>query len=288
MYKGSSIILGCLLGSQLISAQNVKTEPINGAPQNIIIILANGMGMNQVQAASLKKGSPVSFSNFPVLGFSQPWPVNGKMPSDSTLSIAVGTNKSESTGKDFKSQSLFSLAKDKKMLTGIITTESVTGSTTKNFVIDNPNKKDGEALALDYLNSNIDVIIGGGSQYFDKRYDGRNLFKDFRAKGYNTEFKLSGLNRPSSSKTIAILEKDGIYRASARKDFLSKSALFAAQSMMGSGGSLILINDTKIAEADSLNNTPFLMEEMLDLDKLVSDLTTQTGGQTLIIVIGNC
>ena len=186
-----------------------------------------------------------------------------------------------------KIRTFFDLAREEKMTTAFITTEMVTGRAAKNYVFDHPDKKDGEALALDYLNSDLNIIIGGGSKYFDKRYDGRNLFKEFKTKGYNTELKLSGLNRPTSGKTVEILEKEGIFRASARKDYLSKSALFAMQSLMGSGGSFIMIDDSKIEEADSLNNTAFLMEEMLDLDKMINSLTEQSGGQTLILVIGN-
>src|ERR1017187_8265378 len=66
--------------------------PPKGVPRNIIIILANGMGMNQVASATLKKGAPLSFSNFPVTGFTQPWQQNGNEPTDSNTALAVLTS----------------------------------------------------------------------------------------------------------------------------------------------------------------------------------------------------
>ena len=94
MHKKISFILLFLLKALFVNAQAVKTVPVNGAPENIIIIIASGTGLNQLQAATLKKGAPLNLSKFPVLGFSQPWPANGKMPNDSTMS-AIGTNRSK-------------------------------------------------------------------------------------------------------------------------------------------------------------------------------------------------
>jgi len=284
MHKVRLIILFSIICSEHSFGQNI----IKGAPRNIIIITANGMGMNHIAAASLKSGDMLSWAEFPVTGFSQPWPLNGKQPSDSLIAMAIGTNKFQHTDKGTKPKTIFDLAKEEKMKTGLITTEPVTGMIPKTFVFDNTSKKDNEALALDYLSSNLDIIIGGGSKYFDNRYDGRNLFKEFKKKGYNIKSSLSALNSPSPAKTIALLEKDGIYRASERKDYLTKAALFAMRSMAGeSGGYFLIIDDSKIEEADSLNNTPLLMEEMLDIDKLVSTLVQQANGETLIVVTGN-
>ena len=258
-----------------------------GLPRNLIIVSVNGLGMNQIAAGALKKGSMISFSNLKTMGFVQAWPSNGKQPSDSLTAEAICTGKLQ-MGIDRNSKTLFDVAKAENMKTGMITTNSVTGITPKNFVFENPGKKDDEALALDYLNSNLDIIVGGGSKYFDKRYDGRNLFKEFKNKGYNLESKLSGISNPKPKKTIALLETDGIYRASERKDFLTKAALFASGSMEGeAAGYLLIIDDSKIEEADSLNNTTLLSEEMLDLDKLVSALIERAGSETLILVTGN-
>jgi alkaline phosphatase len=288
MYKIAPIILFSIICHSTNYGQNAKTFPTKGAPRNVILITVNGMGMNQIAAAALKKGTMLSFGNFPVTGFTQPWLPNGQPPSNYVTASAIGTNKFQNQDKNAKTKTIFDLGKDENIETGLISTASVTDLTPKTFVFDDTYKKDNEAIALDYVNYGLNVIIGGGSKYFEKRYDGRNLLKEMKKKGYNIESKLSGLNNPSPIKTVALLEKEGIYRASERKDFLTKATLFATRSMSSEpGGYLLVIDDSKIEEADSLNNTPLLIEEMLDLDKLVATLSEQAGSETLILITGN-
>jgi len=285
MYKTGLIIALSIICSNYSFGQGDRTFPIKGAPRNIIIVNVNGMGMNQIGAAALKKGDMLSLTNFPVTGFIQAWPPNGQQPSDSVTAEAIGTNKFQNSATNIEVKTIFDLAKEEKMKTALIETGPVTETAAKTFVFGNTNKKDNEALALDYIGSNIDIIIGGGSKYFDKRYDGRNLLKEFRAKGYNVVSKLSGLNKPYPGKTAALVEKDGI--SLTNKDFLTKAASFAIQSMGESAGYLLIIDDSKVEEADSLNSIALLTLEMLDLNKLATALTQETGNETLIIITGN-
>jgi len=286
MKKTGFVILIFILNFSIIYSQKAGYTPPKGMPRNIIVILANGMGMNQIEAGIIQKGSEPSYSRFPVTGFCQAWPKNGKTPSDSSTTQALATNKSLS-GPNNKYKNIFDLAREQKMKTGFITTESVTGPTSKFFTLDNPDKKDNEALALDYLKSDFDLIIGGGSHYFEKRKDKRNLFKDLKKSGYNLETNSRKIGQIMATKTLSIIEKYEISRASDRKDLLTKAALGSMHSLSTLDGYLLVINDTKIEEADSLNNISLLTEEMIDLDKMTDEISKQAGGETLVIVIGN-
>jgi alkaline phosphatase len=284
------IVLFCILNLfQGVYGQKADFNPPKDVPRNIVIIMANGMGISQVSAATLKKGSLLSFTTFPVTGFTQTWSANDKMPSDSTTAKAVATNEQEIENSNpvAKNKNIFDWAKEQKMLTGIITTGSVTGVNPRIFCLDHPQNKDDEAIAADYLSSDINVLIGGGSKYFDKRYDGRNLFNEFRRNKYLIENNARQAGKITVPRTIALISKEGLYGASARKDLLPQAALSATRTMTNADGYLLLIDNTKIEEADSLNNIKLLTDEILDIDKLVQQIEAESAGQTLILVVGN-
>jgi alkaline phosphatase len=281
------VILLCLVitfSYQYLSAQKADFVPPKNIPRNIIIVLANGMGVNQLTAATLKKGSQLIFSRFPVTGFTQAWTPNTDAPTDSSTATAIATNKTKDkpAGK-----TLFTWAKEKKMMTGIITTNTVTSANSKIFAFENYDKKDDEALAVDYLNTDIKVLVGGGSRFFDKRYDGRNLFNDFKKAGYHIENTNHRAENISIPKSIGIVSKYGLYRASERKDFLTETTISVTRAMTNPDGYMLLIDDSKIEEADTLNDIKLLNEEILDLDKMLTQFYPLSGGETLVLVIGN-
>jgi alkaline phosphatase len=274
------------------SAQKAEFVPPKDVPRNIIIIMASGMGMNQIAAATLKKGNMLSFSKFPVMGLVQPWQSNEDMPTDSITATAIATNRAQNGASGFtsiaaNSKNIFAWAKEKQMKTGLITTGSVTAPTPRIFAIDKPDNKDNEAIALEYLNADLDILMGGGSRFFVKRYDGQNLFQNFKKKGYKIETNIRNVGDAMVQKTVALVSKDELYRASERKDYLHKATFSAVRSMTTANGYLLVVENTKIKEADSLNDIKLLDEEILDIDKLTEDLTKELGAGTLILVIGN-
>jgi alkaline phosphatase len=286
MKKISLLILPLLIFCSTAKSQQAEFVPPKDIPRNIIIIMANGMGINQVTAAALKKGSMPAFAQLPVTGFAQAWSANDAMPTDSSTATAIATSRGQVNTDKTKSKTLFDWAKEKKMLTALISTGTVTGPTARCFALAKPDNKDDETLALDYLNANVNILIGGGSRYFDKRYDGRNLFKEMTANGYTVENNMRSVGTPMGLKTISIVAKNDLYRASERKGYLSKATLNVSRSLTNGDGYLLVVDDTKIKEADTLNNIDLLTEEILDLDKLTEELNAQGGNSTLILVIG--
>jgi len=291
MKKEDFLCAFMVVASIPVFGQHPDFVPPKDIPRNIIIIMANGMGTNQITAASIKKGAPLSFSRFPVMGLVQPFAGKSGIPDDSCTANAVATNltarNAATNPASTPTKTLFDWAKEKKMTTGLITTGTVTGETPKFFLLDKPYGKDDEALALDYLTSGFNMLMGGGSRYFDRRYDGRSLLTEFSLKGYKLENNLNKVGDIMIPKTLAIVAKNSLFSASERKDFLTKSLVNTARIMNNPDGYVLVVNDTKIEEADTLNNTQYLTEEMLDLDKAVSALYQQAGGETLIIVLGN-
>ncbi|HMK59547.1 MAG TPA: alkaline phosphatase [Dissulfurispiraceae bacterium] len=110
---------------------------------------------------------------------------------------------------------IMELVKDRGFATGLVTTTRVTHATPAAWVSHNKNRNAEFDIALDYLNFLPDILLGGGSKYFDPlmRPDRRDIFAEFAAAGYYVCKDKAGLTGydPSSSKDRRIL---GIFNPS--------------------------------------------------------------------------
>jgi alkaline phosphatase len=70
--------------------------------------------------------------------------------------------------------------------TGCVTTVPVTHATPAGFCVNNPARGNMEDIAVQYLPSRFDVMMGGGAELFSKdaRQDGRDLFQEYQSQGY--------------------------------------------------------------------------------------------------------
>jgi alkaline phosphatase len=95
-------------------------------------------------------------------------------------SLNVGANGEEYTPilQKFKNQG-------KKV--GCVTTVPITHATPASFCVNNKSRRHQDEIAVDYKTLKFDVMMGGGHEHFDAslREDGRDLYADFTAEGFD-------------------------------------------------------------------------------------------------------
>ncbi|RYG34254.1 hypothetical protein EON81_16040 [bacterium] len=81
---------------------------------------------------------------------------------------------------------LYTLLGEKKVRRGLVTTTTMTHATPSGFAISHPTRDEEETIAVKYLASGVEVLMGGGDKFFapDRRKDGRDLYGDFAKAGY--------------------------------------------------------------------------------------------------------
>ena len=82
-------------------------------------------------------------------------------------------------------------AEEKDLATGLVSTSSITHATPASFIAHQASRNSYEAIAADFLKTDIDVFIGGGYDNFANREDGKNLVKKLEEKGYKIATKLA-------------------------------------------------------------------------------------------------
>lgn len=87
-------------------------------------------------------------------------------------------------GRDLRP--LYPLFDEIRWKRGLVTTTEITHATPAGFVANCSSRGDAQEIASQYLARRVEVLLGGGRQFFDpaKRKDKRDLKADYRAAGY--------------------------------------------------------------------------------------------------------
>ena len=156
--------------------QITKTGAQN--PKNIVLISADGMGVCQWQAGMVAAKGKMNLSRMQSAGLLTTNPLDvfcGDAPSHSTA-LATGVNSHKgavSVDMDNKPlKTITELVKEKGLAMGIVSANSLVEGSIVPFVGHAQNRMAVEALTAGYVDTNIDVFIGAGSDYFTKSIQG--------------------------------------------------------------------------------------------------------------------
>lgn len=269
-------------------------------PKNIILMIGDGMGVTQISAAMFSNGNQLALERFPVIGLHKPY-ASDNLVTDSAagataFSCGIKTyNGAIGVGPDTQAvQTILEAAEARNMSTGLLTTCSITHATPASFVAHNEYRKNMEAIALDFMKVEVDLIIGGGQKYFDRREtDEQNLLEVMRQRGYQvTSFVDKDIeevnfrtNRniayfTAASEPLPVLQgRDYLLEATSKSlQYLSTKA--------GAQGFFFMIEGAQIDWGGHANNSEYIISEALEFDKAIGRVLdfAAADGNTLVIV----
>ena len=144
--------------------------------KNIILFIGDGMGPNQVALAKFATGGPdhkLSFENFPITG------IVYNHSSDSLYTDSAAAATTWATGVKTKNGYL-AVDAEKKFLptipellstkgykSGLVSTSSITHATPAAFYAHIDNRDKEREIAKMLIDSDIDIALGGGQEFFD-------------------------------------------------------------------------------------------------------------------------
>jgi alkaline phosphatase len=253
------------------------------------------MGVSQIQAGLTANKGKLHLLQFPVTGFSLT-EASDQYVTDSgagatALSIgrktyngAIGV---DATGA--AQETILETAEKKGLATGLVATCSITHATPASFIAHQARRSLEEAIALDFLQTGVDVFIGGGLRYFTKRQDGRNLLEELRSKGYQTLADTTADLRQFSKGKLAALTADlhPARMTDGRGDYLMRATQTALQILkQQQKGFFIMIEGSQIDWGGHANDTRYVTSEMIDFDQAIGEALrfAQADKGTLVII----
>jgi alkaline phosphatase len=265
-----------------------------GKVKNIVLLIGDGMGVAQVYAGLTAGKGYLNIAECRQIGFSKTYPADGYITDSGAAGTAIATgyktyNHAIGVDKDtIPRKSILEYAKDGNKSTGMVVTCEVTHATPASFVAHQKDRKMNEAIAADYLETEVDVFIGGGRDFFQNREDQADLTEILLKKEYQLVFQIEDLDRIEAGRVAGLLYPKAPPRWSdGRGDMLPRSVKKALQLLANDeDGFFLMVEGSQIDWGAHENNTGYLLEELLDFDQAVGEVLdfARKDGNTLVII----
>lgn len=259
-------------------------------PDNIILLIGDGMGVAQVYAGATANRGKLHLDNFKHVGFSRTQSANRYVTDSGAGGTAIATGHKTNNlaiGVDALGNpvpSILAIAHQNGLATGIVVTTSLLDATPAAFVAHVPNRNMVARIAEGFVSSNVDVFIGGGMEHFNQREDGRDLIAELSDKGYQVCDNITDVLNVRNGKLAGFIRES---RIKERGDQLAQTTETALNILDDrKEGFFLMVEASEIDGGGHDNDIQYTVEEMLDFDRTIGKALefAAKDGKTLVIV----
>ncbi|MBK7133540.1 MAG: alkaline phosphatase [Bacteroidales bacterium] len=262
--------------------------------RNVILMIGDGMGLATMSSAITVSDHPLNITRCKTIGLQKTSSANKYITDSAAAGTALATgNKTnngvigmDSTGVRVKS--ILEIAEENGLATGLVSTSSVTHATPASFIAHQESRGSYEDIALDFLKTDVDVLIGGGYDHFAKRKDNLNLIDSLKARGYEVMNSMNQVLGSTSGKIAGLVAPVHTpYRLKGRGEMLPQSSSKAIEILSkNKKGFFLMIEGSQIDWAGHANAADTLVDETIDFDNAVGKVLdfAEADGHTLVII----
>jgi alkaline phosphatase len=263
-------------------------------PKNIILMIGDGMGVAQIYAGMTANKGHLNIERFQTIGFSKTYSGNDFITDSGAGGTALATGQKTFNGAigvdidSVSSKSILEYAEDHHKATGLVVSCSITHATPASFVAHQSSRKNVQAIAVDLVNSGVDVFFGGGLNYFCKRSDKLDLTQDLALRGYQLIYSPDSINFATGPKVAGLIYASEPPKYSeGRGNELLVASLKAIEILhKEKNGFFLMIEGSQIDWGGHDNDTKYITDELLDFDRTVGKILefAEKDGNTLVII----
>ncbi len=268
------------------SDSEVEPSTEGAAPENLVIVVADGLGLASLSAAQYARGD-TKISRMPNLGMTSTHGANalGNDASGSATTLATASLASRGDVGLEGASGLLAKAEAAGRRTAIVTTADVTDSVVAS-VYDPGSEEHADALVDFAAGDGIDLIFAGGIDSLEP-----DDLERWAERGVEVKTTWSGSAPSGSKQTVRLIADGDLPSASERSSSQPSLAAMtkqAIESLQSSGEPYVLVvyaNGLGKATAD-LDRTTSLIDEVAEIDDAVAAALLATGaaGDTAVVV----
>jgi alkaline phosphatase len=294
-----SVAIILLEGCSASKPVALPDAPMAERPKNIILLIGDGMGLSQITAALYSNNNHLNLETMPFIGFHKTYSSDDLVTDSAagatafasgikTYNNAIGLNKDSLPVKTILEE-----AKEFGLAAGLIATSTIVHATPAAFAAHAKSREYYEEIASDMAESNVDLLIGGGKKYFDRReYDNRDITKELTQKGYrisdySQEDIITAKFDPAKPLIFFTADKQPL-TVTAGRDYLPLATRKALNFLekRSDKGFFLMVEGSQIDWACHANDAKLSIRETLDFDKAVGEALAfaRSHGNTLVIV----
>ena len=285
----------------------VESEPVTGyvraarGPKNIILMIGDGMGITQISAGMYSNDNRLNLERFSVIGLHKSYSGDNLITDSAAGATAFASGVKTyngAIGVDLDTMAvptILEMAEAAGMPTGLVATSSIVHATPASFFAHAQFRQNYEEIAADLLDTDVDIFIGGGAKFFERREgDERNLSTELRERGddiqsfVDTDVKDLVVDR---AKNFGYYTADGepLPRSQGR-DYLLDAADLAVDFLdardTADVGFFLMIEGSQIDWGGHSNDSEYIISEVIEFDRAIGAVLNfaQRDGETLVIV----
>ena len=254
-----------------------------GMARNIILMIGDGMGITQVSAGMYSLPGKMALEEFSVIGLHKCYASNDLITDSAAGATAfacgVKTYKGAvGVGPDTsRLVTILEEAESRGLATGLVATSSIVDATPACFIAHSKSRKLFEEIATFFLETEVDLIIGGGKKYFDQRsIDDRNLYEELEKKDYvvSDYFQKDFVDIEFDQyKNLAYFTADEEPQSFDKgRDYLVRAAEMSPDFLKSRGkdaGFFLMIEASQIEAGGRANNRDYIISEMKEFDRAI-------------------
>jgi alkaline phosphatase len=277
--------------------QKANEEVIPKA-KNVILLIGDGTGLSQISSAFYFKKSNPNYARFKSIGLIKTSSSREKVTDSAAGATAFASGIKTYNGAigvaddSTEVKTLVEIVSPLNIKTGVISTSSIQHATPASFYAHVVNRGLYEDIAADMVVSDIDFFAGGGTRFFNKRKDGKNLLEDLKAKGFGLGTTALGTfssieQHPKMGYLLAENAMDPV--AGGRGDFLPKATALGIQFLSKDADNsnfFLMVEGSQIDWGGHDNNAEYLISELIDFDDAIGKALdfAEKDGNTLVVV----
>ncbi|UII22841.1 alkaline phosphatase [Fulvivirga ligni] len=261
-------------------------------PKNVILLIGDGTGLSQWYAGYTANGGALNVFQIKSLGYAVTNASDSYITDSAAGATAMATGKKTNNryiGMDADGHRLTSITeilKDEGFNTAIISSGDITDATPASFYAHQKERSLSEAIALDFLKSKNDILIGGGYDHFIKRSDEKNLKKELEKAGYFVSDNFQAMDG-SHQKMVILDEAAKASMQNGRGDFLTQALTKSIQALQKTSQPFFIMEESaQVDWGGHSNDLPYVVQEVLDLDKTIGEAMkfVDQNQETLLII----
>ena len=291
------LIIGCVALGLVVAHLTIRTLNIIEARQpvakNVIFLIGDGMGISHVTATMLEAG-PLAITRAHSVALTTTQSADNLITDSAAAGTALATGYktyNNAIGVDADTvahPSILEKAEEAGLATGLVATYSVTHATPASFYGHVAKRYYQYDIAEQLIDKDVDVIIAGGTKYFEERKDGRNLSDSLRTRGYVVAHSLDEVADINEGKIAVFAAHDAMPSALDNRGSFLPDATAKALEILAKNkkGFFVMIEGSQIDGQAHGNNLEGVVAETLDFDKAVKIAFdfADTHKDTLVIV----
>ena len=268
------------------------TEPKGKKVKNIIFMIGDGMGLEQISAAWVSNGGKLNFDNFSKVGIQRSYSANKLVTDSAAAGSALATGHKTNNGMismtpdSVAVKSLAEEAMEKGKRAGAAVTCRVNDATPAVFFSHSPSRSNQEDIVAQMASSGVYFLSGGGIKYWKDRKDGRDITAEIQEKGYSFAATKEELMAVEEGPVVALMAPKELDPALDRGDILPESVTKALQLLDNKKGFFLMIEGSMIDDGGHDNKAGHTMEEIFDFDRTLGIVLewAEKDGETLVVV----